>query len=158
MGAIIDRKQTERVLSYIAKGKAEGASLASGGKRVREDSGGFYIEPTIFHRVENRMTIAREEIFGPVLAAISFKTPEEAVKLANDSIFGLEANVWTNDLTRAHRLAKALRAGTVTINARDRGGMEIPFGGYKQSGFGRDKSLHALEKYTQLKATYISLG
>jgi gamma-glutamyl-gamma-aminobutyraldehyde dehydrogenase/4-guanidinobutyraldehyde dehydrogenase/NAD-dependent aldehyde dehydrogenase len=158
MGAIVDRKQTERALSYIAKGKTEGAVLMSGGKRVREETGGFYIEPTIFDRVENRMTIAREEIFGPVLSAISFSTPEDAVRLANDSIFGLEANLWTNDLTRAHRMAKALHAGTVTINARDRGGMEIPFGGYKQSGFGRDKSLHALEKYTQLKATYISLA
>jgi acyl-CoA reductase-like NAD-dependent aldehyde dehydrogenase len=104
------------------------------------------------------MTIAREEIFGPVLSTIVFKTPEEAVKIANDSQYGLEANLWTNDLTKAHKIARALRVGTVTINTRDGGGIEVPFGGYKQSGFGRDKSLHAMDKYTQLKTTYIQIG
>ena len=104
------------------------------------------------------MTIAREEIFGPVLSTITFRTPEEAVAIANDSKYGLEANLWTNDLTKAHRIARALRAGTVTVNTRDGGGIEVPFGGYKQSGFGRDKSLHAIDKYTQLKTTYISFG
>jgi gamma-glutamyl-gamma-aminobutyraldehyde dehydrogenase/4-guanidinobutyraldehyde dehydrogenase/NAD-dependent aldehyde dehydrogenase len=158
MGAMVDATQTSRVLGFIEKGKQEGASLAMGGRQVRQETGGFYIEPTIFDRVENRMTIAREEIFGPVLSAITFKTPEEAVKLANDSRYGLEANLWTNDLTKAHSMARALRAGTVTINTRDGGGIEVPFGGYKQSGFGRDKSLHALDKYTQLKTTYISVG
>jgi gamma-glutamyl-gamma-aminobutyraldehyde dehydrogenase/4-guanidinobutyraldehyde dehydrogenase/NAD-dependent aldehyde dehydrogenase len=158
MGAMVDAAQTKRVLSYIGKGREEGAKLAAGGKQVRQETGGFYIEPTIFDRVENRMTIAREEIFGPVLSTITFKTAEEAVKIANDSVYGLEANVWTNDLTKAHRIARALRAGTVTINNRDGGGIEVPFGGYKQSGFGRDKSLHALEKYTQLKTTYIGLA
>jgi acyl-CoA reductase-like NAD-dependent aldehyde dehydrogenase len=104
------------------------------------------------------MTIAREEIFGPVLSTITFTTPEEAIKLANESSYGLEANVFTNDLSKAHRLARALKAGVVTINTRDIGGIEVPFGGYKQSGFGRDRSLHALEKYTQLKSTYINIG
>jgi gamma-glutamyl-gamma-aminobutyraldehyde dehydrogenase/4-guanidinobutyraldehyde dehydrogenase/NAD-dependent aldehyde dehydrogenase len=158
MGAMVDATQTKRVLGYIEKGKEEGAALALGGRQVRQETGGFYIEPTIFDRVENRMTIAREEIFGPVLSTITFKTPEEAVRLANDSKYGLEANLWTNDLTKAHRIARNLRVGTVTINSRDGGGIEVPFGGYKQSGFGRDKSLHALDKYMQLKTTYISLG
>jgi acyl-CoA reductase-like NAD-dependent aldehyde dehydrogenase len=158
MGAMVDATQTKRVLGYIEKGKAEGAALALGGRQVKKETGGFYIEPTIFDRVGNGMTIAREEIFGPVLSAITFKTADEALALANDNAYGLEANLWTNDLTKAHRFARALRAGTVTINTRDGGGMEVPFGGYKQSGFGRDKSLHALEKYTQLKTTYINLG
>jgi gamma-glutamyl-gamma-aminobutyraldehyde dehydrogenase/4-guanidinobutyraldehyde dehydrogenase/NAD-dependent aldehyde dehydrogenase len=158
MGAMVDATQTKRVLGFIDKGKAEGAMLALGGRQVRQETGGFYIEPTIFDRVENRMTIAREEIFGPVLSTITFKTAEEAVRLANDSKYGLEANLWTNDLTKAHKIARALRAGTVTINSRDGGGIEVPFGGYKQSGFGRDKSLHAIDKYSQLKTTYITVG
>jgi acyl-CoA reductase-like NAD-dependent aldehyde dehydrogenase len=158
MGAMVDKAQTNRVLGYIAKGREEGAALALGGRQVRQNTGGYYIEPTIFDAVDNRMTIAREEIFGPVLSAIVFKTPEDALKIANDSLYGLEANLWTNDLTKAHKMARALRAGTVTVNTRDGGGIEVPFGGYKQSGFGRDKSLHALEKYTQLKTTYISVG
>jgi acyl-CoA reductase-like NAD-dependent aldehyde dehydrogenase len=158
MGAMVDKVQTGRVLAYIEKGKNEGAALALGGNQVRAETGGYYIEPTIFDRVDNRMTIAREEIFGPVLSTIVFKTAEEAVKIANDSSYGLEANLWTNDLGKAHSIARALRAGTVTINTRDGGGIEVPFGGYKQSGFGRDKSLHALDKYTQLKATYIKVG
>jgi 4-guanidinobutyraldehyde dehydrogenase / NAD-dependent aldehyde dehydrogenase len=158
MGTIVDKVQTRRVLAYIEKGRAEGAKLAVGGRQVRTDTGGFYIEPTIFDCVDNQMTIAREEIFGPVLSTITFKSAEEAVKIANDSGYGLEANLWTNDLTKAHAIARALRAGTVTINTREGGGIEVPFGGYKQSGFGRDKSLHALQKYTQLKTTYIKLG
>ena len=158
MGAMVDAAQTKRVLDFIDEGRSEGATLALGGRQVRQETGGFYIEPTIFDGVENRMTIAREEIFGPVLSTIIFKTPEEAVKLANDSRYGLEANLWTNDLTKAHRIARALRVGTVTINNRDGGGIEVPFGGYKQSGTGRDKSLHALDKYTQLKTTYIQIG
>ena len=158
MGAMVDETQTKRVMGYIEKGRQEGAALALGGKQVRKETGGFYIEPTIFDRVDNKMTIAREEIFGPVLATITFKTMEDAIKLANDSPYGLEANVFTSDLSRAHKMARALKAGVVTINTRDIGGIEVPFGGYKQSGFGRDRSLHALEKYTQLKSTYINIG
>jgi gamma-glutamyl-gamma-aminobutyraldehyde dehydrogenase/4-guanidinobutyraldehyde dehydrogenase/NAD-dependent aldehyde dehydrogenase len=158
MGAMVDETQTKRVMGYIEKGQQEGAALALGGKQVRKETGGFYIEPTIFDRVDNKMTIAREEIFGPVLATITFKTMEEAIKLANDSSYGLEANVFTSDLSKAHKMARALKAGVVTINTRDIGGIEVPFGGYKQSGFGRDRSLHALEKYTQLKSTYINVG
>ena len=158
MGSMVDLTQTRRVLNFIDRGRDEGAALVTGGKQVRQETGGCYIEPTIFDRVESGMTIAREEIFGPVLSTLTFRTPEEAVAIANDSKYGLEANLWTNDLTKAHRIARALRAGTVTVNTRDGGGIEVPFGGYKQSGFGRDKSLHAMEKYTQLKTTYISFG
>jgi gamma-glutamyl-gamma-aminobutyraldehyde dehydrogenase/4-guanidinobutyraldehyde dehydrogenase/NAD-dependent aldehyde dehydrogenase len=158
MGAMVDATQTKRVLDFIDKGKGEGAKLALGGHQVRQETGGYYIEPTIFDGVNNRMTIAREEIFGPVLSTITFKTADEAVKLANDSKYGLEANLWTNDLSKAHSIARALRAGTVTVNTRDGGGIEVPFGGYKQSGFGRDKSLHAIDKYTQLKTTYIKIS
>jgi acyl-CoA reductase-like NAD-dependent aldehyde dehydrogenase len=158
MGAMVDETQTKRVLGYIAKGEQEGGALTLGGRQVRKETGGFYIEPTVFDRVDNRMTIAREEIFGPVLSTMTFKSPEEAVALANDSSYGLEANLWTNNLTKAHKIARALRAGTVTINTRDGGGIEVPFGGYKQSGTGRDKSLHALHKYTQLKTTYMNIA
>ena len=160
MGSMVDKTQMNRVLSYVETGKREGATLAVGGGQARKESGGYYVEPTIFTGVANSMTIAREEIFGPVLATIPFKSAEEAVRIANDSIYGLEANLWTNDLTKAHQTARALRVGVgvVTINTRDAGDIVVPFGGYRQSGFGRDKSLHAHEKYTQLKATYIKLS
>lgn len=158
MGSMVDKTQMERVLSYVDKGKKDGAALAVGGRQVRGETGGYYIEPTIFDGVANDMTIAREEIFGPVLATLTFKDTDEAVKIANDSVYGLQASLWTNDLSKAHTVARALRAGTVNVNNMDGGGIEMPFGGYKQSGFGRDKSLHALDKYTQLKATYITFG
>src|SRR5258706_877535 len=158
MGSMVDATQTKRVLGFIEKGKAEGAALTLGGRQVRQETGGFYIEPTIFDRVENRMTIAREEIFGPVLSTIVFKTPEDAVKLANGSKYGLAGKFWTNELSKAHKIARSLRVGTFTINNLDDRGIEVPFGGYKQSGFGRDKSLHAIDKYSQLKTTYISVG
>ncbi|HAD24567.1 MAG TPA: aldehyde dehydrogenase PuuC [Alphaproteobacteria bacterium] len=158
MGSMVDKTQTERVLGYIEAGEKEGAKVSLGGKQVRQNSGGEYIEPTIFDNVKNDMKIAQEEIFGPVLSTLTFKDPEEAVKIANDSIYGLQACLWTNDLTKAHKIARKLRAGTVNINNTNGGGNVMPFGGYKQSGIGRDGSLHALEKYTQLKSTYIHLG
>jgi gamma-glutamyl-gamma-aminobutyraldehyde dehydrogenase/4-guanidinobutyraldehyde dehydrogenase/NAD-dependent aldehyde dehydrogenase len=158
MGSMVDKTQMDRVLSYVEKGRKDGAALAVGGRQVRESSGGYYIEPTIFDGVVNNMTIAREEIFGPVLATLSFKDTDEAVKIANDSIYGLQACLWTNDLSKALKVSRALRAGTVNVNNVDGGGIEVPFGGYKQSGFGRDKSLHAIDKYTQLKTTYITYG
>ena len=158
MGSMVDRTQMDRVLAYVEKGKKEGAALSVGGRRARENTGGYYIEPTIFDGVANDMTIAREEIFGPVLSTITFRDTDEALKIANDSIYGLQASLWTNDLSKAHKVARSLRAGTVNVNNMDGGGLEMPFGGYKQSGFGRDKSLHALDKYTQLKATYITFG
>ncbi|CAN5192941.1 aldehyde dehydrogenase [soil metagenome] len=157
MGAMVDQMQMDRVLGYIAQGSAEGATLALGGKRVMDASGGFYIEPTVFDDVAHDMTIAREEIFGPVLAAIAFDSEEEALRIANDSPYGLAAGLWTSDLSRAHRVARKLRAGSVWVNYWDGGDMTAPFGGYKQSGNGRDKSLHAFDKYTETKATWIKL-
>ena len=157
MGAIVDKTQLERVLGYIEAGKQEGAELKMGGKRARADSGGYYVEPTVFDKVDNRMKIAREEIFGPVLSTIAFKDAEEAVRIGNDTIYGLAAAVWTRDINTAHRTAKALRAGVVWVNCFDEGDMSTPFGGFKQSGFGRDKSIHALSKYTELKTTWIRL-
>jgi 4-guanidinobutyraldehyde dehydrogenase/NAD-dependent aldehyde dehydrogenase len=124
---------------------------------VLEETGGTYVEPTIFDGVNNAMRIAKEEIFGPVLSVIGFDTEEEAVAIANDTVYGLAAAVWTSNLSRAHLVGKALRAGSVWINQYDGGDMTAPFGGFKQSGNGRDKSLHAFDKYTELKATWIKL-
>jgi len=157
MGAIVDRTQLERVLGYIDAGRDQGADLHLGGGQVLEESGGYFVEPTIFDAVSNEMRIAREEIFGPVLATIPFGDEEEAIEIANDTVYGLAAAVWTNDLSRAHRVSRALRAGVVWVNCFDRGDITAPFGGFKQSGFGRDKSIHALEKYTDLKTIWIAI-
>lgn len=155
MGAIVDELQYQRVLSYIETGKRE-CKLLAGGTAVKQEQG-YYLEPTLFETAPDS-TIAREEIFGPVGSVILFDTPEQAVKIANDSEYGLAAAVWTRDVSRAHQMARQLRAGTVWINCYDEGGdMNLPFGGYKQSGNGRDKSLHALEKYTELKTTLLKL-
>ncbi|NOT66238.1 MAG: aldehyde dehydrogenase [Methylotenera sp.] len=158
MGALVDCGQMQNVLKYIASGKAQGAALLAGGEQMRTETGGFYVSPTVFDNVTNDMTIAAEEIFGPVLSIIAFDTEEEAIKVANDTPYGLAAAVWTQDLSRAHLVAKRLRAGTVHINSYDEDDITVPFGGYKQSGNGRDKSLHALEKYTELKTTWIKLN
>jgi acyl-CoA reductase-like NAD-dependent aldehyde dehydrogenase len=157
MGALVDEGQLKTVLGYIDAGKSEGARTVTGGMRAREASGGFYVEPTVFDRVDNGMTIAREEIFGPVMSVIRFKSEAEAIALANASAYGLQASVWSDHLSRAHRVARALRAGTVHVNQYDEDDITVPFGGYKQSGNGRDKSLHALEKYTELKTTWLRI-
>jgi gamma-glutamyl-gamma-aminobutyraldehyde dehydrogenase/4-guanidinobutyraldehyde dehydrogenase/NAD-dependent aldehyde dehydrogenase len=157
LGALVDEAQTRRVLDYIDSGREEGAQLAAGGRRVRADSGGCYVEPTVFDAVQPRMRIAREEIFGPVLATLTFRDLDEALRIGNDVSYGLAAAVWTRDLTAAHRAARALRAGVVYVNCYDADDITVPFGGYKQSGFGRDKSLHAFDKYTELKTTWIDL-
>jgi acyl-CoA reductase-like NAD-dependent aldehyde dehydrogenase len=158
LGAIVDEAQMKRVLTYIDAGKTDGARVALGGQRVREDSGGFFVEPTVFDGVLPAMRIAREEIFGPVLATISFKTVDEAIQIANDVEYGLAAAIWTRDINIAHRTARALRAGTVYVNCYDADDITVPFGGFKQSGIGRDKSLHAFDKYTELKTTWIEFG
>jgi acyl-CoA reductase-like NAD-dependent aldehyde dehydrogenase len=145
-------------MGYIDAGRQEGAKLALGGNRVRQDSGGFFVEPTVFFDVKPQMKIAREEIFGPVLSTITFKDVEEAVAIANDLSYGLTAAVWSRDITTAHRVAKRLRAGTVYVNCYDADDITVPFGGFKQSGNGRDKSLHAMDKYTELKTTWIDLS
>lgn len=158
MGAMVDESQTARVLDYIARGQADGARLVLGGRRADTVPGGCYIEPTIFDGVEHGHTISREEIFGPVLSVIAFDDEAEALRLANDTDYGLAAGVWTRDIAKAHRMARKLRAGSVWVNYWDGGDMTAPFGGFKQSGNGRDKSLHAFEKYTEVKATWINLA
>ena len=157
MGAIVDETQLRTVLGYIDAGSSEGARIAAGGRRVRAESGGYFVEPTLFDAVRNDMKIAREEIFGPVMSVIRFKTEDEAVALANDSLYGLQASVWSHNINRAHRVARALHAGTVHVNQYDEDDITVPFGGFKQSGNGRDKSLHAFDKYTELKTTWIRI-
>lgn len=157
MGAVVDADQMNRVLGYIESGRKEGATVAAGGSQVRKDTGGAYIEPTVFSDVKNSMKIAQEEIFGPVVVAVTFKDEAEAIRLANDSIYGLQANLWTRDVSRAHKVSRQLKAGTVVVNNVWGSDITNPFGGYKQSGIGRDKSLHAMDKYCQVKNTYIQL-
>ena len=157
VGAIVDQQQLQTVLNYIEAGKQDGALLQAGGVQALAETGGYYIQPTVFTGVSNSMRIAQEEIFGSVLSVITFNGEEEAVSIANDTDYGLAAAVWSRDIGKAHRTAKRLRAGSVWVNHYDGGDMTAPFGGYKQSGNGRDKSLHAFDKYTELKATWISL-
>jgi acyl-CoA reductase-like NAD-dependent aldehyde dehydrogenase len=157
LGPLVDAAQRDRVLGYVERGTRDGATLAFGGGTALEETGGTFVEPTVFTGVRNDMAIAREEIFGPVLSVITFRDLDEAIALANDTPYGLAASVWTSDLSTAHRAARALRAGTVWVNCFEEGDLTVPFGGRKASGFGADKSLHAMEKFTALKTTWIQL-
>ena len=157
MGALVDKVQMDTVLRYIESGKSEGAKVLAGGEQTKRETGGFYVQPTIFDEVRNDMTIAREEIFGPVLSVLSFTDTADVVRQANQTIYGLQAGVWTRDLNKAHGVARALRAGTVHVNQYDEDDITVPFGGFKQSGVGRDKSLHAFDKYTETKTTWIRI-
>jgi acyl-CoA reductase-like NAD-dependent aldehyde dehydrogenase len=158
-GALSSKKQLETVLRYIDSGRKEGATLVAGGERTDIGTGkGYFVQPTVFADVKPEMTIAREEIFGPVLAAIEFADLDEAIAKANDSPYGLAAGVWTRDIKKAHYVARRLQAGTVWINTYNVYDTAAPFGGYKQSGFGREMSAHAIEHYTQVKSVWVDLN
>jgi gamma-glutamyl-gamma-aminobutyraldehyde dehydrogenase len=154
MGAIVDEKQTQGIMRFVEEGKKT-ANLVTGGARTTVDGKGCFVQPTIFDDVRHDDPLARDEIFGPVLSIIPFDTEEQAVGMANDSIYGLAASVWTDNLSRALRVSDRLHVGTVSVNTVDALSAQTPFGGMKQSGFGRDLSLHSLEKYTALKTTWI---
>lgn len=158
-GPIITRPQFEKVQSYLETAKAEGANPVVGGQKIEKagEENGFYVMPTLLTNVNNEMRVAREEIFGPVLSIITFKNDDEAIKIANDLDYGLVAGMWTNNLSRAHRVAALLEAGQVFVNQYFAGGVENPFGGYKQSGLGREKGLEALHHYTQVKSVTVKL-
>ncbi len=159
MGTQISGRQLERILDYIETGKAEGARLLCGGERDTEGekANGFYVKPAVFADVRPEMRIAREEIFGPVACAIRFRDAEEAVRIANETAYGLAAAVWTRDIRLAHRMAADLKAGTVWINTYNSLDSASPFGGVKQSGFGRDLGAEALEQYTNVKSVWVAL-
>ena len=158
LGAIVSKDQMETVLSYIEAGKSEGARLLAGGERADIGTGkGYFVKPTIFTDVDPNMRIAREEIFGPVLATIKFNDVEDAVAKANATVYGLAAAVWTRDISKAHRVVRAIKAGTVWVNTYNLYDPALPFGGFKESGFGRDQGRDALEKYTQTKSVWVNL-
>ncbi len=157
IGAVSSAEQLRQNLQFVGDAKAEGASLRLGGEQIRQETGGFYMPPTIFENVAPTMKLAREEVFGPVLAVTKFETEAEAISLANSTDYGLACAVWTSNLSRAHRMVRAVRAGLVHVNTYGGSDITVPLGGFKQSGFGRDKSLHALEKYTDLKTAWIQL-
>jgi 4-(gamma-glutamylamino)butanal dehydrogenase len=154
MGALIDSGHLKRVLGYIDSGIAEGARVAFGGKQALKETGGYYLQATVLDAVRPEMRVSREEIFGPVLAVSGFRDEADALRIANDTVYGLAAAVWTRDMNVAHRVSSALRAGTVWINSFDRSSLATPFGGFKQSGFGRDRSAHAIDKYVDLKTIW----
>ncbi|PQV54888.1 aldehyde dehydrogenase [Paraburkholderia sp. BL21I4N1] len=159
LGALIEQTHYEKVLGHIEKAKHEGARLVRGGHAVFVESGGWYVEPTIFDNVTPGMSLASEEIFGPVLCVIEYRDIDEAVEIANDTCYGLAASLWTDNVNHAHKIAARIRAGTVTVNCFGEGDLSTPFGGFKQSGFGgRDKSVYAHDQYCELKTTWLKLA
>lgn len=159
LGAIVSEKHFHKIMGYIEQAKAEGANLVCGGNSFEVNGAGYFIEPTIFDNVTPDMSIASEEVFGPVLAIIEVNSAEAAVQVANDTIYGLTASIFSTNIKQAHRIAKSIRAGTVTVNTFGEGDISTPFGGFKQSGFGgRDNSIHAHDQYTQLKTIWIDIS
>ena len=148
--------QLQKNLGFAASGLNEGGRLVTGGQRILQETGGFYMQPTVFE-ISPDMTLAREEVFGPILSIIPFDTEADAVAIANGTDYGLASAVWTSNLSRAHRMVRAIRAGVVHVNTYGGADGTVPLGGVKQSGNGHDKSLHALDKYTDLKTAWIQL-
>ncbi|MER8761941.1 MULTISPECIES: aldehyde dehydrogenase [unclassified Mesorhizobium] len=158
VGAVSSAEQLDKNLGFVERATAEGARLVTGGGRILAETGGSYMAPTIFENVTQEMQLAREEVFGPVLGVMRFETEEEAVRLANSTVYGLASAVWTANLSTAHRMVRNINAGVVHVNTYGGADITVPLGGVKQSGFGRDKSMHAPDKYTDLKTAWISLG
>ena len=156
-GAVNSLRQLEQNLGFVEEARAAGREIRIGGARILEETGGYFMEPTIVTGVDPSDRLAREEVFGPVLAVIAFDTEDEAVQIANGTDYGLAAAVWTSDLSRAHRMIRRVRAGVVHVNTYGGSDMTVPLGGVKQSGNGHDKSLHAFDKYLDLKTAWIKL-
>ncbi len=158
VGAVNSAEQLQKNLGYVNSAEREGALLCTGGERILSETGGYYMQPTIFRDVSANMRIAQEEVFGPVLSVIPFEDEADAVRIANATNFGLAAGVWTGDLARAHRMIRNIQAGVIHVNCYGGADITVPLGGMKQSGNGHDKSLHALEKYTALKTAWINVS
>ena len=157
VGAVASEAQLHKNLGAVARAEQQGARRLYGGERLHAESGGYYMAPAIFAEVSPEMSLWREEVFGPVLAVNRFEDEAEAARLANSTSYGLAAAVWTGSLSTAHRMVRAVNAGVVHVNTYGGTDITVPLGGFKQSGFGRDKSLHALDEYTDLKTAWIAL-